>query len=568
MLLRDRTLLVVVAAGLLGALIFSFLPGLNGDVQYVLGGLRATEGHESFVTTFVHRPLAYRAFMAASDGLVGIVGLGPDRLRTFEAAVRLVGIAVAVAAAGVLWGGLRRLQGQATAGAVAISVGVALAIPPAWDFLQAESLAVGCVAVAVGMAIWPRRGMIAGALSGFFAVLAVALKISTVTYLPLAIVLVALLHRRRALAMAAGAMGWLVLWVAGMVWLVPLEWQWVGDMSRLGRNNLLTAGFDLLDLQFLGHALSAKTLLQPWMIAVPAAVVLLARTAGPTAQSRRAVAGLATLALGLSLAPLVLQGQYSLYHAAALPIVGAGLLAAGAARWWEATGRFPARTLLPIPAFALAAAATLALPAETRVALDVPVLIGLIAGSLALAWSAATEPVLRLDGARGSTAGRPTLLLAGLVLLLLPAVAPSSAWSVNPILTPYTNASWAEKSQLTSRQMDRLRLQIGAGSPVLYLTYGDIGYHLGNRTDCRYPSPLWLQRGMTVDHVLAFPSYPDNVACVDSPQPRWLVIAPGWFEMRKLQPPIRARIDAAYDCAASVTAGGIVACPRRATAAD
>jgi hypothetical protein len=158
-------------------------------------------------------------------------------------------------------------------------------------------------------------------------------------------------------------------------------------------------------------------------------------------------------------------------------------------------------------------------------------------------------------------------LAASIVLAAVPAVAPGSAWSPDPQRTPWTNSRWPERSATKHEQLAELRGQIGAGATVLYLAYGDVPYHLGNPTDCRYPSPLFVQRGAALPYVTAFSSYADNLACLPSSDASYAVIQPEWFGLDELLPEVRAEIDQGWDCGAPLVAGDAIACPRRSAAA-
>lgn len=72
-------------------------------------------------------------------------------------------------------------------------------------------------------------------------------------------------------------------------------------------------------------------------------------------------------------------------------------------------------------------------------------------------------------------------------------------------------------------RFDEVRREIGADTPVLYLTFRDLDYLLGDPTDCRYASPVFLQRSTTLPYVRDLPSYADNVSCVDT-RARYLVV--------------------------------------------
>jgi hypothetical protein len=547
---------------LASSFIASVMPGLNGDVQYVIGGLRATEGHETFVSTFVHRPLAYRAVVAGLDAVAHLMGLGPESLVAYEAFMRVGALAMVLAAIAVLWWGLRRWMPNPDALAIAGAIGLALAFAPAWDILQAEWVATLFMAIAVGTALGPRSVVLSSALSGLFALLAVVVKLATLAFAPLAFGLVLLVSRRRAVAMAVGGTGWLAAWAALVILALPLEWQWIRDMGSLGPNSPFRSPLDFRDLELLALALGSKVTLQPWLVVTPAAIVLLARSMA----NRRdgvLVAAAALVALALSITPILLQGQYSLYHLAALPVVAAAVIAAAASRWWRMSGRPPFVLLVPLPMVGVACAAVLAMSADVRLAIDFQVTLAIFLLSMGLAVGAVLVPSAVRPPSRDGTHRVAAAMLLMCSLVLLPAISPTSAWSLNPGGTRWTNAVWPERSRSANASLSALSATIGSAAPVLYLAYGDVPYHMGNPTDCPYPSPLFLQRGMAIDYVTEFASYPDNVACLASDVPEFMVLAPGWFQIDELQAPLRATLDATFDCERAITMAGLQACPRR-----
>ena len=551
-------------AVLAGLIVLAVVASLSGDVQYALGGLRATEGSESFLTTFVHRPLAYRAALAALDAPARAVGLGPGSLVAYEAVLRLAAIAAAAAAGWCLWWALRRHLPRIDAATVSGAVGMALALPPTWDVLQPDWMGGMFVALAVAAALGPKRAVLAGILAGLCVVLAVGVKLATISLAPLAFILVWAVDRRRAGAMAVGAVVWGVGWLAVMLLALPIEWQWVRDMAALNPNSPIRSGLDARDRQLLLNAIGSKIVLQPWLIIVPPAIVLLARAAG----SLRGAGGLATLvvaALAMAVAPIIIQGQYYLYHLAALGPAAAAVVALAVARWWRLAGRPPMLLVAPLPLLGLAGALVLSQPPATREAWDRPVLLGCAALAVALStWAA--MPRLR-PGRQASDRAHVRLhevaWLAAAALAILPAVVPTAAWALDPAATTWTNAGWAMRSATKHVAYAELRRMIGADTPVLYLAYGDVPYHLGNPTDCRYPSPLWVQRGMDLAYVTQFASYRDNRNCLASPVPRYLVLQPHWFAIDRLQPTVRDVLDARYDCSAALVVDDLAACPRR-----
>ena len=69
----------------------------------------------------------------------------------------------------------------------------------------------------------------------------------------------------------------------------------------------------------------------------------------------------------------------------------------------------------------------------------------------------------------------------------------------------------------------------GADVPVTYLTFGEGTYFIGNPTDCRYPSPLFLQRTANTLRPVGTPSYQENLAGLSATDSRWLIWDPAWF---------------------------------------
>jgi hypothetical protein len=85
---------------------------------------------------------------------------------------------------------------------------------------------------------------------------------------------------------------------------------------------------------------------------------------------------------------------------------------------------------------------------------------------------------------------------------------------------------------------------------------------MGNPTDCPYPSPVWLR---TADrpYVRDLASFADNARCLDSSEPEWLILEPGWLKPTILPAALQATIELRYDCSAPIVAGSVRACPRR-----
>ncbi|HEX5255811.1 MAG TPA: hypothetical protein VFW69_18415, partial [Mycobacterium sp.] len=126
-----------------------------------------------------------------------------------------------------------------------------------------------------------------------------------------------------------------------------------------------------------------------------------------------------------------------------------------------------------------------------------------------------------------------------------------------------TNLSLYHTTADLRRQFGQLRQEIGQDTTVLYLAFGDVNYLLGNPTDCRYPSPVWLQRSAALPYVRDFASYHDNVSCLDTTA-RYLLIDRSWFDLPALEPAVVARIDDLFDCDQAIhPTDTIDVCPRR-----
>jgi hypothetical protein len=111
-----------------------------------------------------------------------------------------------------------------------------------------------------------------------------------------------------------------------------------------------------------------------------------------------------------------------------------------------------------------------------------------------------------------------------------------------------------------------VRGRIGAGTPVTYLAFGDVGYLLGNPTHCRYPTPDFLQRTRYDRGIIRQASYRENLRCLDDPATRYAVLDTSWFPLEQVAPQVSAEVRRRFDCAAPVAADPeyhLVVCPRR-----
>lgn len=544
------------------AVLLSLQLGLNGELQYVIGTIQAhARGGGTALDTFSSRPIAYRALLGTLAGWLGAWTSADSAHGALEVALRLVGVAAAAGAALVLDRGLSDRLGRIESLAVSGAVGLLLAVPPAWDFLQPEWLASVFTALAVGAALAPRRNLVAIGLAGICLFLVVAVKVSTVPFAGAALLTIWWFDRRRAVfaAVVAGGLG--LAWLGWMVFAFPLEWSWLVDLSRLNANSPLRSGFHPRTLIAFVGAIGNKAALDPMIVVLPAAVLTLARLE-PTWRRRAIVVASAALFSVLAVAPALEQGEWLLYHLTALPPLAGAVLALAIVRWWRASGRVSAVLIAPLPIIGLAMAGILSEPLPARH--PVLVLTTLLAIGVLLAGAAALLP-RRLTGWRRHSAGTAAVVGAGVLLSLAPVLAPGAAWAMDGISTPWGNAHWASTSAANDAAEIGLSRRIGRETPVLYLTWGDVPYHMGNPTDCRYPSPIWLQYGIRKPNSLPTrsSSYRDNLACLASPIPRFLVIEPAWFSLESAQAEIRSLIEQTYDCSGVAADRGILICPRR-----
>jgi hypothetical protein len=534
--------LTAVAAGVVAA-----RADLNGDVQYALGCLEtAGRGGVSVWDIFVSRPLAYKLLMAALDK-GRLVLVGEPAGNTASLVIRIETYLLVAAVIAVLFRGVRRVAGRAAAAGVAGATGLALIVAPPWHFLEPDWVAALAATLTVGAACAPRRPWLGALLAGPAAMLVVAVKLSTFPIALIALLVIGLLDRRRAAWTALSTVLCVALWYVLTRHFQPWEWTWMSDLANLVHH--APQGIHLADLRKLRFAVGDAAVLSPVVALAPAAAAaLIRREAG---WRRWAGAGAAVVAGGLSLAPAYGQGEFFNYHFASTVVLSAGVCGAAFA--------LCPRFRLPLAAgTVLVAGASLVLlhqPAAWRLAHARPVGWAYEIGAAVLAVAA------------WFLAGRtraPLVWPAGVVALclaLLPAVLPGY---------PYTFGTYNYDARVVrSNVADRAALgrRLGPDTPVLYLTYGSINYGIGNPTTCRYPSPLWVQRGMRIPRIRTLPSYADNLRCLtEDSNARYLIVHDGWFDLDRAVPDVRALIDARFDCspAARVPAPPpLIVCPAR-----
>jgi hypothetical protein len=511
-------------------LVTLFWTGLNHDVRFVLGCLRTSDLGPAAV--FVHRPLAYRLILA------------PTGLVTSETVIRLAALVIVALVA--LW--FRAALRRPEASLVSAAVGLALALAPNWDFLQPEWMAAVFATAAVAGALWPRRLWVSATLGGLGVALAVLVKYTTAPTALLAVGVVVLIDRRRALAMTVASVP-IGLGLFGLaVAIEPREWRWFREFSQLNGASPLSGGkIDIVDLL---RTVANEALQNPVFALLPVSVVVLLRL-------KRGwwVLLLALGVLGVFTTTL-LQAQWFQYHLAPLLPLAAGVWALAVARWYAEHGRPPWTLVLATAVLAIGEPLLAARSEQWRTTHQILAYSTLIVIVLLACMVALLEP------ARG---GPPLFAVPALVVVVALAtqVWPSSPYSFDFGAADNRNTDRVNTANRLTTQLAGVRNRIGAHTEVLYLAFGDVPYFLGNPTPCRYPSPTFLQRSTDIPQLRTLASYAENAACLTDPAVRYLVRVPGWLDLNKLEPRLTQEIRDTFDCSAPIRTDDVEVCPRR-----
>ena len=530
--------LLVTAAALLAAIAVYMLAPLHIDIRYEVG-VKAVSVH-SASETFSHRPLAFRLLMAGVAWVADALSFG---ITSFEVMVRLIGLGLAVGAAVLLGFGLRQhhvvapgLHASVAAAAV-VFMGARFSAEPDWMAAVLAIAGTGAALLDTGRLRWPL-------LAGILFVAAAGMKVVTLPVALIGLLVVGFLDRRQLVRSLIASLVVGVLFVSATLIWVPWEVTWLSDMRSVQPpvwESLPEASTFLVE--------SAPY--WPAIALVPAALILADRT-------ERAVLAIALL---LAAAPIVVQGQYYGYHAAALCVVAA------IAVFRMLCGRVTMNAGIGVLAIVVAASVFSAANTiagwrqDNRTILEIATIA---VGVLGIGWA--------LGLRRRKSIMRPHgLLLAALTTLALtyPAMTPFSAGLIrladSDAPPTATSISATTTQEETAR---RIRRHIGGESVfVTYLTFGDWTYFIRNPTVCRYPSPVFLQRTTTIKYSarpIGTPSYVENLACIDEPTAQWLVWDRRWFKVSKAPDELRARFAAKWDCSAGSNIGGLTVCPRRA----
>lgn len=531
---RQAIAIRVVSLGLIGIAATYLLAPLNGNIRYEAGVKEV--GTASAAATFSHRPLGFRILM---DGVFRLARAVSSGTSSFEFVVRLLVVTMAVGAAVLLWRGLLEHGVRQPGLHAAIVVGVLVLVGPI-NAAEPDWMAVVLATAGAGVALLGRRrpwlwALLAGALF----VGAAGMKIVTLPTALLGLGVVGLLDRRQLIRALAGSVVIGVLYViVTLVW-VPWEVQWLLDIGSVQSGAL---GQLPSAVPFFAE-LAAR---RPVLALLPAVLVLAGRRERVTMM----------LAVGLAAGSVVVQGQYFAYHGIPLLVVASVAVFRGLrARMTTATG-IGVLTIV-LAASALSTTTNVWLADHQKLWAGVTLAVSLIA--LAWAFAVRTRPT-------GGGPSGPMLAALATLALLYPG---STPWAAQ-LVRPENPDGGRPLNRLESRAQDedtadRVRQVVG-GPDVLvtYLTFGEWTYFIGNPTDCRYPSPLFLQRSSrrTLQNVRS-PSFEENLACLSAPGSRWLIWDPTWFTLERTPAQVQDAVAREWDCSQPVKVRELRLCPRR-----
>ncbi|MEV7343272.1 hypothetical protein [Streptomyces sp. NPDC093544] len=534
---------------------------LTGDLEYVLGALRTGEkAGYSPSEIFTHRPYFYRWFIAVLDKLA----FGSTMVR--EALMGAAGALLAAAAAYALYVALLRHLTGREAALTAGAIGLALTLAPRNDFLQPEWAAVVLTVLAVAAGVGPAKPWSAALLAALPLALAVMMKYSTAASAAIGVLFVYAVDRGRAVRLALVAVPGAVALFALSVLAGSHEWQWTEDMPQLNQSAIGRTGIHpRFILERSVDFLADRAVESPVLLLLPGALLLvLCRVRG---RRRRTELILVAVTIGFGAQAVVaVQGNWFMYHGAQMPVIAAAMwgLAVGGARrsppWF-----FGAVSLLygALPVLY----ADLPRGFQRPCVLWAAGLVALLAAGLD-AWLEARARLAAGRTARPRVARGlwPAVLaaLAGVVCLA------ASSWPGSPHLVQYgkvlmTNTGYLKSLEASEEAADRIRAELPADTPVLYLAFGDAAYFVDHPAQCRYPIATFLQRTRFIADVTELKSFQENADCVDHDPAPYAVLDRGWFRPGKVDPALARRISAVYDCPTLKESGDaqLVLCPRR-----
>lgn len=524
---------------------------LTGDLEYSLGTLRTGRtGGYSPSEVFTHRPFVYRWFIAGVDSLT--FGFGDTTVR--EALIAMVAVLLAAAGSYALYAALLRHVTAREAVLVAGATGLALALAPRNDFLQAEWAAAVLTVVAVAAALGVEGVWRATLLAAVPLALAVLMKYSTATTAVIGVLLVYAVDRGRAVRLALLGMAAAVGLFGATLLAGSHEWQWVADMPSTNQTTINRTGIHpLFILERSVDYLADRSVVSPILLLVPGALLLILTRV----RARRRRIELSLLALAVALCAhgaVVVQGTWFIYHGAQMPVLAAatwGLAVGGARR--SPPWCFGVVSLLygALPVLYTAAPKGYQRPYVLWV-------LGLVALLAAL-----VDVVRERREARGSRCRSAALVTLAGVVCLAGCVWPGGPHLVREGKVVVTSAEYLDEARLYERDADRLGAEMPAGAPVLYLAFGNTAYFVDHPVQCRYAVATFLQRTRLVPDVVDRPSYKENADCIDHNPAPYAVLDPAWFRPTKVAPELWRRITAVYDCPAASGDALLVLCRRR-----
>ncbi|WP_169923834.1 hypothetical protein [Propionicimonas paludicola] len=528
---------VVAGSALAAVALLGFM--LNGNIRYQVGVGRVS-GY-SVAETFSHRPILFRLLSAAQAWLPEQVSrlAGPttswEGIVVFESGFRLIAMLAAAGAAVLLWRGLARRWGTAAwpygmAAFAALAFSAPATGEPDW---MAAALTVA--AVGAGL-LW--RPAVGAPVSGVLLALAALVKISTLPVAVAGLVVLWVLDRRRGWLAAAVALVSGLAAVGLIWWLAPWEISWLLDIKALQP-----------DPWTMAHAIEARDYLFNLAARWPTVALLPAFFI----RARRTEVWTALVGLVLTAFAFLVQGQYFVYHSlgfvtlATLLAVATIVRSRGALRW----------PLLVLMAWTFVLFLT---PVEWRLAHPLRLYLITAAWVVILTgwqWWALRRSAVRLSRAR-------TYWWSGLLvtLALLATQAPASAESLTLSTAGRTSVGATAVLRSDLAAAAKVHALIGDDTSVAYLTFGSDTYTLGNPTQCRYPSPLLLQR-VHADKKVPPADREENLNCLANPNLRWLIWDRSWLRLKSAPEDVVTTIDTYWDCDSAKTIGRYTVCPRR-----
>ncbi len=532
---------------------------LNGDVRFQAGTEQTSP--LPVAETFTHRPLAYRLIMTVVFAPARLLG---ESSPAFELAMQVEALLLCALIGLLLHRALRSrgLPGLITR-PVAIAVAASCGLQGTISLWEPDWVALVLTVLAVAAGLSGRNDhrarLPAIACAGMLMAAAASIKIVTLPIALIGLVVIALLDRRRAVAATAVAAGAGVIWIGLTAWLWPRELRWLAELSTLQPPDTEPVWRSALGL---GGAL----LVWPVTIMLPAALSVL--LAGRSRRAGLALGSVAALVLLLACLPAVVQHQFFVYHFVALPVITAACLVLAVIRARPETAT---RLVIGTVLAGLASAVIIRLPAPWRtdhlaafvaglvVAMIIAVLVVRHGDRLVPGDHLAPEP----DTRRGSVA---LAAAAACCATMIGIVAPGPTGTAPLTEVPQTGLINVNAPEVTERHRDNareIRRAIGVDTPVLYLAFGDVNYFVRNPTPCRYPASVWLQRARYNPAVMDTVSYAENLACLDDPAPRFLLLDGNWFRLNRQPEPLRRAIERVYDCTGARNLDGLLICPRR-----